>query len=28
MIQFTNVVKTYQQGNNALNGTTMQIEDG
>ena len=28
MIQFTNVVKTYQQGNNALNGATMQIEDG
>ena len=28
MIQFTNVVKTYQQGNNALNGVTMQIEDG
>ena len=28
MIQFTNVVKTYQQGNNALNGASMQIEDG
>ena len=28
MIQFTNVVKTYQQGNNALNGATMQVEDG
>ena len=28
MIQFTDVVKTYQQGNNALNGATMQIEDG
>ena len=28
MIQFTNVVKTYQQGNNALNGATLQIEDG
>ena len=28
MIQFTNVVKTYQQGNNALNGAPMQIEDG
>ena len=28
MIQFTDVVKTYQQGNNALNGVTMQIEDG
>ena len=28
MIQFTNVVKTYQQGNNALNGATMHIEDG
>ena len=28
MIQFNDVVKTYQQGNNALNGVTMQIEDG
>ena len=28
MIDFTDVVKTYQQGNNALNGATMQIEDG
>ena len=28
MIQFTDVVKTYVQGNNALNGVTMQIEDG
>ena len=28
MIQFTNVVKTYQQGNNALTGASMQIEDG
>ena len=28
MIQFTNVVKTYPQGNNALNGATLQIEDG
>ena len=28
MIQFNNVVKTYEQGNNALNGVTMQIEDG
>ena len=28
MIQFNNVVKTYQQGNNALNGVSMQIEDG
>ena len=28
MIQFVDVVKTYQQGNNALNGATMQIEDG
>ena len=28
MIEFTNVVKSYQQGNNALNGVTMQIEDG
>ena len=28
MIQFNNVVKTYEQGNKALNGVTMQIEDG
>ena len=28
MIQFNNVVKTYEQGNNVLNGVTMQIEDG
>ena len=28
MIQFTDVVKTYEQGNNALNGVSMQIEDG
>ena len=28
MIEFTDVVKTYEQGNNALNGVTMQIEDG
>ncbi len=28
MIEFTNVVKSYEQGNNALNGVTMQIEDG
>ncbi len=28
MIQFTNVVKTYEQGNNALNGATLQVEDG
>ena len=28
MIQFNDVVKSYQQGNNALNGVTMQIEDG
>ena len=28
MIQFNDVVKTYQQGNNALNGVSMQIEDG
>ena len=28
MIEFTDVVKTYDQGNNALNGVTMQIEDG
>ena len=28
MIQFNDVVKTYEQGNMALNGVTMQIEDG
>lgn len=28
MIQFIDVVKSYEQGNNALNGITMQIEDG
>ena len=28
MIEFTDVVKTYEQGNYALNGVTMQIEDG
>ena len=28
MIEFTDVVKTYDQGNTALNGVTMQIEDG
>ena len=28
MIEFTDVVKTYNQGNNALTGVTMQIEDG
>ena len=28
MIQFNNVVKTYERGNVALNGVTMQIEDG
>ena len=28
MIEFTDVVKTYVQGNNALNGVNMQIEDG
>ena len=28
MIEFTDVVKTYEQGNKALNGVTMQIEDG
>ena len=28
MIQFTDVVKSYEQGNKALNGATMQIEDG
>jgi cell division transport system ATP-binding protein len=28
MIEFTDVVKTYNKGNKALNGITMQIEDG
>ena len=28
MIEFTDVVKSYTQGNKALNGVTMQIEDG
>ena len=28
MIEFTDVVKTYEQGNVALNGVSMQIEDG
>ncbi len=28
MIEFTDVVKSYVQGNKALNGVTMQIEDG
>ena len=28
MIEFTNVEKSYVQGNKALNGVTMQIEDG
>lgn len=28
MIQFTDVVKSYEQGNRALNGVSMQIEDG
>lgn len=28
MIQFNKVVKSYQQGNNALAGVTMQINDG
>ena len=28
MIEFTDVVKSYDQGNTALNGVTMQIEDG
>ena len=28
MIEFTDVVKSYEQGNNALNGVSMQIEDG
>ena len=28
MIEFTDVVKSYEQGNKALNGVSMQIEDG
>ena len=28
MIQFNDVVKSYEQGNKALNGVSMQIEDG
>ncbi len=28
MIEFTNVVKSYSEGNTALNGVSMQIEDG
>lgn len=28
MIEFTDVIKTYDQGNVALNGVTMQIDDG
>ena len=28
MIQFIDVKKTYEQGNTALNGISMQIEDG
>ena len=28
MIEFTNVIKSYDQGNKALNGVSMQIEDG
>ena len=28
MIEFTDVVKTYSEGNTALNGVSMQIEDG
>ena len=28
MIEFTDVYKTYTEGNTALNGVTMQIEDG
>ena len=28
MIEFIDVVKSYEQGNKALNGVTMQIEDG
>ena len=28
MIEFTDVVKSYAQGNKALRGVSMQIEDG
>ena len=28
MIEFNNVIKTYSEGNTALNGVSMQIEDG
>ena len=28
MIEFTNVVKSYTEGNTALKGVNMQIEDG
>ena len=28
MIQFTDVVKSYTEGNTALNGVSLQIEDG
>ena len=28
MIEFVDVVKSYTQGNKALNGVSMQIEDG
>ena len=28
MIEFIDVEKTYDQGNKALNGVSMQIEDG
>ena len=28
MIEFTDVVKSYEQGNTALNGVSMQIQDG
>lgn len=28
MIEFTDVVKSYREGNHALNGITMQVEDG
>ena len=28
MIEFTDVFKTYSEGNTALNGVSMQIEDG
>ena len=28
MIQFTDVTKSYTEGNTALNGVSLQIEDG